>query len=206
VGAALDALADRLGRGGATVARASPSPPDLGDVTRLHVELLAAASGADLPGDVYHRFSNLAQGLSPDDPGLGAARLHGLTISHRDWVWAGRRRAAIRERTRELFEEFDVLLSPPMPTAAFLHDHTKDRLARQLDIDGQQVPYGEQIVWTSLATALGLPANVAPIGRSPQGLPIGVQIIRPALEDRTPIAFAGMIERDFGGFVAPAGG
>jgi amidase len=42
-----------------------------------------------------------------------------------------------------------------------------------------------------------------PIGRSRAGLPIGVQIIGPFLEDRTTIAFAGLMERAFGGFSPP---
>jgi amidase len=42
-----------------------------------------------------------------------------------------------------------------------------------------------------------------PIALSDQGLPIGMQIIGPYLEDRTTIALAGLIEREFGGFVAP---
>jgi amidase len=42
-----------------------------------------------------------------------------------------------------------------------------------------------------------------PIGRSDDGLPIGMQIIGPHLEDRTTIAFAELVEREFGGFVAP---
>jgi amidase len=49
----------------------------------------------------------------------------------------------------------------------------------------------------------GLPATVAPIGHGESGLPIGVQIIGGYLEDRTTIAFAGLIEREFGGFVPP---
>jgi amidase len=48
-----------------------------------------------------------------------------------------------------------------------------------------------------------LPATVAPIGRTDTGLPICVQIIGGYLEDRTTIAFAGLIEREFGGFVLP---
>jgi amidase len=36
-------------------------------------------------------------------------------------------------------------------------------------------------------------------------LPIGAQIIGPYLEDRTPLAFAALIERELGGFVAPPG-
>ena len=54
-----------------------------------------------------------------------------------------------------------------------------------------------------MATVLGLPATVAPIGHSEQGLPIGVQIIGPYLEDRTTIEFARLIEGEFGGFVPP---
>jgi amidase len=54
-----------------------------------------------------------------------------------------------------------------------------------------------------VATVLGLPATVAPVGHSEEDLPIGVQIIGPYLEDRTTIAFAGLIEREFGGFLPP---
>jgi amidase len=44
---------------------------------------------------------------------------------------------------------------------------------------------------------------VAPIDRSDRGLPIGVQIIGSYLEDRTTLAFAELIEREFGGFTPP---
>ncbi|WP_234681444.1 hypothetical protein [Bradyrhizobium monzae] len=42
---------------------------------------------------------------------------------------------------------------------------------------------------------------MVPVAPPPQ--PIGVQIIGPYLEDRTTIALAGLIEREFGGFVLP---
>jgi amidase len=51
----------------------------------------------------------------------------------------------------------------------------------------------------------GLPATAIPIDRSEAGLPIGVQIVGPYLEDRTTIAFAELMEREFGGFVPPPG-
>jgi amidase len=38
---------------------------------------------------------------------------------------------------------------------------------------------------------------------SPEGLPVGVQIVGPYLEDRTPLKLAELIEREFGGFVPP---
>ena len=55
-----------------------------------------------------------------------------------------------------------------------------------------------------MASLFGLPATVVPIAQSAEGLPVGVQIIGPYLEDRTTIAFAGLVEREFGGFVPPA--
>jgi len=50
----------------------------------------------------------------------------------------------------------------------------------------------------------GFPPTVAPIARSASGLPVGAQIIGDYLEDRTPIAFAGLVEREFRGFTPPA--
>ena len=90
-----------------------------------------------------------------------------------------------------------------MPTPAFPQDQSKPQDKRQLDVDGKKVPYDNQIAWAGIATLTGLPATVAPIGRTESGLPIGVQIIGGFLEDRTTIAFAGLIEREFGGFTPP---
>jgi amidase len=59
------------------------------------------------------------------------------------------------------------------------------------------------MVWPGVATVAGLPATAAPIEISASGLPIGVQIVGPWLEDRTTIKFAALIEREFGGFVPP---
>lgn len=200
---ALDRLADRLGKTGATVSRSSPLLPDLAETARVYVELLAAGRATQLPADVYEHVEAAAKSLQPDDESLAAARVRGVAFSHRDWILAGRAQAHIRQQGRDLFKEFDVVLCPPMPTPAFAHDHTKDHRTRRIEIDGKQVPYLQQIVWASVATVLGLPATAAPIGHSDDGLPIGVQIIGPYLEDRTTIAFAGLIEREFGGFVAP---
>jgi amidase len=76
---------------------------------------------------------------------------------------------------------------------------------RQLDIDGKLVAYEDQIVWAGIATLFNLPATVAPIGRSGDELPIGVQIIGGFLEDRITIAFAEAIEPAYGGFIPPPG-
>ena len=203
VAAALDGLADRLAKLGCTVLRSSSKMPDLARTTRNYVELLAAFSSADLAPDERLRVEAAAQALSPDDLSISAARLRGQTMSHAAWIRTSRIRGGLRAAWQALFEEIDVVLCPPMPTVGFPHDHTP-RQTRQLDIDGKNVPFGDQIAWAGVATSNGLPATTMPIGHSDNGLPIGVQIIGGYLEDRATIAFAGMIEREFGGFTPPS--
>lgn len=103
-----------------------------------------------------------------------------------------------------LFREWDVVLCPVLPTPAILHDHGPME-ARRVDVDGEAVPYQAQAMWSSVAAVGGLPATAMPIGLSPAGLPIGVQIVGPYLEDRTTVHFAELAEREFGGFVPPPG-
>jgi hypothetical protein len=81
--------------------------------------------------------------------------------------------------------------------------HASPRITLRLCPDGQSQPYINNIIWAGPATGAGLPATVAPIGRTESGLPIGVQIIGPYLEDSTPIQFAQLLEQAFGGFVPP---
>ena len=51
-----------------------------------------------------------------------------------------------------------------------------------------------------LSTVAGQPATAFPVGRSREGLPIGLQAVGPYLEDRTPIRFAALLAREIGGF------
>ena len=60
-------------------------------------------------------------------------------------------------------------------------------------------------MWAGVATLPGLPSTAMPIGLSEGGLPIGMQIIGPYLEDRTPLVFAALVEGEFGGFTPPPG-
>jgi amidase len=63
-----------------------------------------------------------------------------------------------------------------------------------------KVRYGWQSVYPSLANLSGHPATAFPVGLTRSGLPIGLQAIGPYLEDRTPIRFAALVAREFGGF------
>ncbi len=202
VRSALGSVADRLRKAGCRVDTTSPLLPDLAFIGRLYTQLFMAFAGADTPSDAYRTTQAAAAALPGSDLSLHALRLRGATMSYADWIKADRFRAGVADQWRQLFRAWDVVLCPVMPTTAFPHDHS-DMRTRHIAVDGKPVPYSDQSMWPSVATLTGLPATAMPIGRGPDGLPIGMQIIGPYLEDRTTIVFAELFEREFGGFVPP---
>jgi amidase len=203
VRAAINSLADNLGKTGVAVTRQSPLLPDFAASTRLYMRLLMSFLSASFLPEVYTGAQTAAAALAPDDMSLRAERLRGIALSHRDWVMADGGRARLRAQWRELFKSFDAVICPIMPTPAYPHDHSPEQETRHVDIDGKDYPYPDQLAWPGIATLPGLPATAIPLGLSLEGLPVGVQIVGPWLEDRTPLKLAELIEREFGGFVPP---
>jgi amidase len=200
---AIEKLAGNLGKAGVTVARESPLLPDFAASSRLYMRMLMSFLGAFFPPEAITRVQAGAAQLRPDDNSLAAERLRGMVLSHRDWVLDEGAQGRLRAQWRELFKTFDAVICPIMPTPAYPHDHSPEQEMRRIDIDGKPYPYPDQLAWPGIATLPGLPATAIPIGLSPEGLPIGVQIVGPWLEDRTPLKLAELIEREFGGFVPP---
>ena len=204
VGAALERLSKDLFAAGADVKRKTPLLPDLGASAKIYVKLLCAVLSSGMPDNQYLEMRSAAESIPAADTSLVAEFLRGSLLSHRDWVRADFARQGLRQQWRALFRDFDVVLCPVSATPAFPHDHRERQADRTLDVDGKDFPYLHQLVWADPATTCGLPATVVPIGIA-DGLPIGVQIIGPEYEDRTPLAFARLIERAFGGFSSPPG-
>ena len=203
VRAAIEQLAANLGKAGLTVMRQSPLLPDFAASTRLYMRLLLSFLGASSTPENYAGAQDAGAKLAPGDTSLAAERLRGMTLSHRDWVIADVARGRLRAQWRELFGTFDAVICPVMPTPAYPHDHSPEQEQRRINIDGEDHAYPDQLAWPGIATLPGLPATAIPIGLSPEGLPIGIQILGPWLEDRTPLKLAELIEREFGGFVPP---
>ncbi len=203
VRAAIEILAANLGKAGATVTRESPLLPDFAASSRLYMRMLMSFLGAFFQPEVITGAQAAAAKLAPGDKSPSAERLRGMTQSHRDWVLDDGARARLRAQWRELFKTFDAVICPIMPTPAYPHDHSPHQEARRIRIDGEDYVYPDQLAWPGIATLPGLPATAIPIGLSPEGLPVGVQIVGPWLEDRTPLKLAERIEREFGGFVPP---
>ena len=136
-----------------------------------------------------------------EEPSMRALRA--MTSRQRDWASAHEARHRHRRRFAELFRRHDVLLTPVMPTAAYPHDTETDITLRVVDVDGEARSYFEGMYWAGGIGTLLLPVAVPPIGRTPDGLPVGVQVVAPHLHDRTAIAVAGHLEHLVGGFVPP---
>jgi amidase len=200
---AIDRVASMLATTGASVHRHSDLLPNQGEAARLYMRLLLASIAATYPPDAYERATQATGRVSSDDRSLAAERARGAILSYREWVAADTARVRLRAQWAALFEEFDVVICPAAPTTAFGHDHSPDQWTRTIRVDGVQFDYADQLVWAGIATTPGLPATVVPIGQAKDGLPIGVQLIGPLFEDRTPIRFAELLEREIGGFEAP---
>ena len=203
VRASIDRLAANLGKAGVKVESGSPLLPDFAASSRLYMRMLMSFLAASFLPEAYEGAREALAALPPDDTSLGAERLRGIVLSHRDWVIADGGRTRLRAQWRELFKTFDAVICPVMPTPAYPHDHSEPQEDRRIKIDGKDYVYPDQLAWPGIATLPGLPATAIPTGFAPDGLPVGVQIVGPWLEDRTPLKLAELIEREFGGFVPP---
>ena len=175
--AAIRAVANLMADYGAIVTETAGPGPSLDEQNLLYQQLLSAAV------------------LSP----------RSLAATHRDWMAADERRHRLIAAYQRFFTGVDVVLAPIAPTTAFTHRTEGPLNERTLTVDGVTVPYLRHLAWAGLATLPGLPSTAVPIGRSAEGLPIGMQIIGPKWGDRTTIAVAGMVESLIGGFVPPPG-
>lgn len=199
----LRSLVDDLADAGASIDdKVRPATP-LAESTRVYEHLLMGVLGAGFPEEVQKSMRELAAGAPVDDDSQAVRTARSATQSHATWLAADERRAGIVAEWAELFESVDILLAPVSPVPAFPHDTERPFARRELDVDGRMIPYDRHLVWSGLATLPLLPATAVPAGRTPAGLPVGVQILGPRWGDRTTLAFAALVEQITGGFVPP---
>jgi amidase len=162
---------------GTQVSRTSDLLPDLGAQNRVFLDIVGAAMSRGAP--------------------------QGTTMNAHEWMNLLDAQTAFRRRWATFFETFDVVVMPTLGLVAFPHDDEPDPNKRTHVINGEVRPYFGQIGWPGVALLPNLPATALPLGQTRGGLPIGIQVMSGHLEDRTAIAFAGLLEREFGGFKAP---
>jgi amidase len=95
---------------------------------------------------------------------------------------------AVRAWNR-LFTSYDAVIAPTIGITAFAHDDTPVT-ERMLNVDGHETRYGMQMAFPALAAFPMLPATAVPVGKDPDGLPIGAQVIADSWKDHQAIAVA----------------
>ena len=197
VTARVQAAADALGRAGAKVDEVSV-PAAIYGLSAYYLIAPAEASSN------LARYDGVRYGLRVDAPTTGemydATRTAGfgaeverrimlgtyaLSAGYYDAYYgkAQKVRTLILRDFDAAYEHFDVLLSPTSPTTAFTLGAKADPLAMYLND-----------VCTIPSNLAGHPAISVPFGVGDDGLPVGVQILAPALDEATMFRVAAALE------------
>jgi amidase len=202
VGKRLQIFVDRLAKAGVYIEDRRPGI-EFSKGLEVYVGLAAAISGANLPEGVFEKILAEAGQHQENETNIRARFIKGAVLSYRQWKLLDDERRSMQCKWAEFFKDYDVLLCPVAPVTAFEHDHTSF-YDRELCVNNEQRSYVDTLQsWAGLTGIAYLPATVAPIGQTDEGLPVGIQIVGPYLEDRTAIHFAKLVEETFGGFRPP---
>ena len=183
-------------------------PVDSRVAWETYVWLLRGATGAKLDDEGYaqaERARDAADAAAPAANDYARWVWHASTQSHRDWVRHDQQRQRLRMQWEAFFETHDLLVCPVATTPAFKHQQQGMRWERMLDVNGVPQASTDQLFWAGYPGVVGLPATAVPLGLSAQGLPIGVQLIGPALGDPVCLRMARWLEDGYRSFVAPPG-
>jgi amidase len=175
------------------------SPPGVSEASRLWIELFSQAASDQLR-DFYRGREDeagpLAAALLRNDQG---------EIDLRDKISKAEKAAAAvleRERLREDLLQWmkttPLILAPVGSTPAFEHG------TRRIEVKGQSISVFRAFSYSQTFNVFGLPSVVVPAGRSPEGLPIGVQIVGRPYEEATVLVAAAIVEEALGGWQRPS--
>jgi aspartyl-tRNA(Asn)/glutamyl-tRNA(Gln) amidotransferase subunit A len=124
------------------------------------------------------------------DPATRDRFLAGALLPAGWYLAAQRFRAWYRRQVLALFEGVDVILAPATPLPAPLIGQ------QTMTLGGATVPLRPNIgLYTQPLSFIGLPVVCAPCGVSPEGLPVGVQIIGAPWREDAALAAAAALER-----------
>jgi len=117
--------------------------------------------------------------------------MRGLKVTALDLAEAEQTRARLFQKFRELFERFDVLLTPAAPVRPYpVEKNFPD------EINGRKFDnYVDWIAPAFLITLMSLPAGSAPAGKTGDGLPVGLQIVAPRFEEPRILSVAKFVQR-----------
>lgn len=151
------------------------------------------------------QFDDLRKQAAKKDKSYETIVASAMTSPHKHFQAASIGRMAARATWQEFFRTHDAFLFPTAFVPAFPHDQRQPTGERRLSTPEGSRFYWDITFWITFATLSGLPATMAPVGLTSDGLPVGIQIMGPYLEDATTIDFAGRLAEVVGGFRQPQG-
>jgi len=105
-------------------------------------------------------------------------------------------RDQLRFKLLQQMERFPILLAPVCAIPAFAHEDAGWGAKHAAD-------YLRTMTYSQHYNLLGNPAAVVPVGRSPEGLPIGVQVIGRPYKEGEVLAVAAVLDEQFGWQMSP---
>jgi amidase len=178
-------------------------PVDSAQSHAVYLHLLRAVTGAQYGDAAYAEAVERSRHYAADDRSYPARHFRGNASSHRDWVRIDTVRSALRQQWASFFEQHDLLICPVATTPAFKQNQQGERWDRMIPVNGHTQPSTDALFWAGYPAIVGLPATAVPLGLSPDGLPIGAQIVGPLFADPDCLRFAQWLERAYRSFVAP---
>ncbi len=175
----VEAAAQKLAQAGATVEQRNPGFPDPAATFAAHWYTGAALVRASIPRKRWHLL----------DPGFDRFAALGETIGHMDYVRGVNERAQLGLHMALFHREFDVLLTPTLPLAAF---------EAGVLAPGDGTDQIDWAGWTPFSFPFNLtqqPAASVPCGFTSAGLPVGLQIIAAKYQDALVLRVARAFER-----------
>lgn len=198
--ARVDELSSLLADAGAKVEIAMPAI----DIESYYLDYVRTLNCMVSQGQPRDQLEAQAAELRKRDDPIAQAMADGLSMLAVEYLGVAMRRQAAGIAWKQFFGDWDVLIGPQTLDSAFPHQKG-EMLDRRLTIDGEEVPYFSNIIYSMFAIFCGLPSTAFPAGQDPQGLPLGLQAIGPYLEDRTTLRFAELVEERWFKFEKPPG-
>lgn len=167
-------------------------PVDLERAWQDFMVMMRAVASRSTSAEDLRRWSDDVPNLRSDDRSYKAAVRRAAGLSHREWLFLHGQRNSLRVAWRRFFQDYDIVLCPVHSSLAFAHDTATLREDRVIDVNGRPQDYNQSLFWMAIASLGSLPSTVRPVSLA-RGLPIGIQIIGPYLEDRTTLRFADLL-------------
>jgi amidase len=159
----VERAARRFGEAGCTVEAARP---EIGEIRPMIAAFRALGMAAGSP-DLLERADEV------DNPFLREFLKRPKELTGLQVAQAWRDHSALTTRVAEFFRQYDLLITPTTPTAAYMLDQMYAPR-----VDGQPVASAiDAMIVTYAITMVGLPAISVPAGFTASGLPVGMQIV-----------------------------